>query len=457
MRYLTISLLHPKILRGGSQQVAYELFKGASADGEMSAHLLAGIDPGLSNANLPPGAVFTGIDGCRNENLLLSYDFDVNLHLQRNWFVIEKLNEFFSHHHFDWIHFHHSLFVGLEMIEIIKRFQPEAKIFYTLHEYLPICLADGQLKKTYNKSLCWDPSPQACFKCFPAHSVDFFFLRKHLFLSRFALVDHFITPSHFTRERFIDWGLPAERITVIPNGQANLSAREERDAPPQEPPSKAKTADASGKVIKNPKFAFFGQMIDNKGAHLLIQAADILHSRLEKEKRDIAFEVHFYGGNKEFASQEYRDKLEELLNNCSGPMKRVLHFHGEYTHDQLPDIMRSVDCVVVPSTWFEVFGLVVSEAWMFGKPVIASDIGGLKERIQPGRNGLKFTPNDTNDLAEALMTYIEEYASKGKRFPGIEPPTGRREFWMQHKKLFESFDKKIVPLKKTRALQAAQS
>ena len=217
--YLSISLLHPQVVRGGSQQIAYELFRGAKDDPEISAHLLSGMDPSLANVNSPPGAVFTGLDEEEGQNLLLSHGFDVRNHLQTSWFVIEKLREYFSTHKFDWVHFHHSLFVGLEVLDLVAELNPRARVFYTLHEYLPICLADGQLKKTYNNLLCYDPCPQSCVKCFPDLSVDYFFLREQLFRTKLSRVDQFITPSEFAKGRFISWGVPADRITVIPNGQ----------------------------------------------------------------------------------------------------------------------------------------------------------------------------------------------------------------------------------------------
>ena len=43
--------------------------------------------------------------------------------------------------------------------------------------------------------------------------------------------------------------------------------------------------------------------------------------------------------------------------------------------------MARVDWCIVPSIWWEIFGLVISEAWMFGKPVICSNVGGPAERI----------------------------------------------------------------------------
>ena len=53
--------------------------------------------------------------------------------------------------------------------------------------------------------------------------------------------------------------------------------------------------------------------------------------------------------------------------------------------------MARVDWCIVPSTWWEIFGLVISEAWMFGKPVICSNVGGPAERVvdERGRAALR--------------------------------------------------------------------
>jgi glycosyltransferase involved in cell wall biosynthesis len=64
--------------------------------------------------------------------------------------------------------------------------------------------------------------------------------------------------------------------------------------------------------------------------------------------------------------------------------------------------MARVDWVVVPSLWWEIFCLVLSEAWACGRPVIASDVGGLAERVTDGGDGLLFPLGDARALAEAM-------------------------------------------------------
>ena len=62
----------------------------------------------------------------------------------------------------------------------------------------------------------------------------------------------------------------------------------------------------------------------------------------------------------------------------------------------------------VPSVWWETFALVISEAWMFGKPVIASDVGAMSERISDDLDGLLFNMGDAADLARVMQRACQE-------------------------------------------------
>ena len=63
----------------------------------------------------------------------------------------------------------------------------------------------------------------------------------------------------------------------------------------------------------------------------------------------------------------------------------------------------------MPSTWWEVFGLVVSEAWMFGRPVVSA-IGGLGERVTHGVDGFKVPARDTTALADRMAALVGDEA-----------------------------------------------
>lgn len=64
--------------------------------------------------------------------------------------------------------------------------------------------------------------------------------------------------------------------------------------------------------------------------------------------------------------------------------------------------------VVVPSTWDEPMGQVAAEAMLVGRPVIASDIGGLRELVEPGVTGLRVPPADPGALAMAIDSLLDD-------------------------------------------------
>ena len=70
--------------------------------------------------------------------------------------------------------------------------------------------------------------------------------------------------------------------------------------------------------------------------------------------------------------------------------------------DNVQDFMAAFDLCVVPSVE-EPLGLVALEALAAGTPVVASEVGGLPEIIEPGRHGLLVPPRDPQALAEAVI------------------------------------------------------
>lgn len=69
----------------------------------------------------------------------------------------------------------------------------------------------------------------------------------------------------------------------------------------------------------------------------------------------------------------------------------------------VPEVMRALDILVLPSTWPEPLGLVVLEAMASERPVIAAAHGGPLETVLAGETGFFFKPRDASSLAEAMM------------------------------------------------------
>lgn len=383
MKYLTVSLYHPRVMKGGAQYVAKDLHDAARADPEVTPVMLAAIDANRFPQYAKVGSAITALPDSADEFLLPGSRFDDFFHRIYDARRNKAVRRFLEDHRPDVIHVHHSLWVGLEFLELARQVLPEAKILYTLHEYLPICYAQGQLYRYHERGICQDTSPDQCTRCFPERTADDFILRRRGFRQAFALVDHFIAPSEYLKRRFVDWGLPAEKITVIPNGHARR--RPEGWKPVHSPALNI--------------FGFFGQYVDAKGIDVALRAAAEAAAQTEEE-----IEIRIFGGNKEYASADYMSKIDEVLENAPENLK--VTEVGPYSRENVFDLMTTVDWVVTPSIWPETFGLVVSEAWDARRPVLASRAGGLDGRIEDGVNGFSFLPGSSSQLAGIMLNCL---------------------------------------------------
>ncbi len=107
--------------------------------------------------------------------------------------------------------------LGVEIVGLIRRCAPRARIVMTLHDYYAMCPNDGQMVTT-SGALCHAARPDACRRCFPDRSLTDFRLRELHIGRAMERIDHFIAPSRFLRDRFLASGLGFERISVVPNG-----------------------------------------------------------------------------------------------------------------------------------------------------------------------------------------------------------------------------------------------
>jgi glycosyltransferase involved in cell wall biosynthesis len=406
-KILLISLFHPELVRGGSQQVCYELFCGLREHQEFEATLLASVD-GNVPALFKTGACITGFDRRPNEFLFLSRDYDYTWHKIPNPRLIESYMEFLQLIQPDVVHFHHFLTLGIDLLTITRKILPKVRIVFTFHEFMAICAANGQMVRRTDKSLCGEASGVRCHQCYPDQSPEFFVLREMWMKKHLEAVDIFTTPSRFMIDHYVRWGIAADRIRHIPNGQA----------------------DYSGGLIPNEersnrnRFGFFGQMVDNKGVHVILQAVEHLRASGFDD-----FVVELNGDNLHYASEARRKEIEGFLERemQRPPHKQNVVMNGSYHVDQLSARMSRVDWCIVPSVWWEIFGLVISEAWMFKRPVIASNVGGMKERITDGIDGLHFTMGDARSLAELMRRAATEHGLWDKLVAGIQRPTSREK------------------------------
>jgi len=278
--------------------------------------------------------------------------------------------------------------------ELRRTLGEEVPILYTLHEFLPICHRNGQLVRTTTEKPCREESPRRCHECFPEVSPQAFFMRKRFIQSQMSVVDRFIAPSSFLRDRFVDWGLPPEKVVTEEYGRLPVTAAATRDR------------------RKRNRLVFIGQLSYFKGVNVLLKAM----KRLQEDGVDVHCSV--YGANLELQPDEFRTEFAELLEAT----KATVSFEGEFNHDDLPTIMADADWVVVPSVWWENSPLVIQEAAQHRRPVIASDIGGMAEKVHNGVSGLHFKAADPANLAEVISGAISNRKLWDELQRRIEPP-----------------------------------
>jgi glycosyltransferase involved in cell wall biosynthesis len=353
---------HPSVRPGGAEGYALELHRAMKQSGDFDAVFLAKGGPPLSTAGQPHlGTYVAPVGGVPDEYFMYTdgYEFDWLLgSMKYNKDLYTKhFREFLLAVRPDVVHFQHTMFLGYDMLRIVRDTLPQAPILYTLHEFMSICHRQGQMVRTVDEQPCLEESPRRCHECFPDVSRQAFFLRKLFVRSQFALVDQFIAPSRFLMERYLDWGIPPERIRFEEYGRRPMAGGG-GDAPRE----------------RRDRIGFFGQL-----------------ARLR---------VH--GANLDLQPGGFQNTIRELLDET----RDAVTFVGRYEPSDIGRLMEAVDWVVIPSVWWENSPLVIQEAFAHGRPVIASDIGGMAEKVTDGVDGIHFRAGDPDDLAETIRAAV---------------------------------------------------
>jgi glycosyltransferase involved in cell wall biosynthesis len=123
---------------------------------------------------------------------------------------------------------------------------------------------------------------------------------------------------------------------------------------------------------------YVGRLVEAKGIETLLKAAEKLPN------------IQFYI----VGSGPEKEKLHEIGHRLSN-----VKFLGFRSGEELKRLYEGALAVIVPSIWYEVFGLVTIEAMAMGKPVIASRTGALTEIVEHGNTGLLYTPGSSPELA----------------------------------------------------------
>jgi glycosyltransferase involved in cell wall biosynthesis len=184
--------------------------------------------------------------------------------------------------------------------------------------------------------------------------------------------------SDFMRARFIEAGVPAERVFTLRYSWDLLNQN-------------AAVFEDNGSVL------YLGRLSNEKGIPVLLEA-----------------------WQKFRATQPSNSQLSHLVIAGEGPLQHIvekaaaadptIRFEGYVAGDRKAELLRSCRVVVVPSVWWEALGLVVYEAYDFSKPVLAARSGGLTETVTDQQTGLLHEPGNADELARHLRLMDDEPA-----------------------------------------------
>jgi len=315
---------------------------------------------------------------------------------------------------FDLVHFQHLIHSSAGLVSVAKEFALPTII--TCHDYWGLC-ARVQLIRP-DGEICEGNQGAGCFLCVKEKALDKIpaaralgkvaggafdgligglkafvgedqrqrlegyedtIARHDFVLSAYAAADLCISPSRFLREKYLESGcFDPHSFLFSDNGMRTDHVE-----------ALAKTQSPEGRV----RFGFVGSLVWYKGGEAMIRAMQLLEGE--------ACELNVYG-TFDPDGDEHHAELQALAEYAQ------VNFKGRFDNSRLSEVYADIDVLVVPSVWYENSPITIHEAYLTETPVLASDIGGMKEFVRDGVDGLLFRVGDSDDLAAKIKRFVDE-------------------------------------------------
>lgn len=243
-------------------------------------------------------------------------------------------------------------------------------VVQTLHNYRLFCPSSTHFYR--EEQICEDclgkpfALPGIKYACYRGSRPQTFVLASSFALHRWIKtwqkrVDAYIALTDFARQKYIQGGLPIDRIYIKPN--VVYSAPE-------------------GQRDQKGEYALFvGRLSKEKGVLNLLDAWRSIPN----------IPLKIIGDGPLFSAVQRRITEYPLEN---------IEILGWQERDAVLKKMKQALFLIFPSEWYEGFPMTIAEAFACGVPVLASNLGAMAEILENGRTGLHFTPGDERDLAE---------------------------------------------------------
>jgi glycosyltransferase involved in cell wall biosynthesis len=232
---------------------------------------------------------------------------------------------------------------------------------------------DGETCEKCLGRLPWRGVVNACYRNSIFYSAGIALMEgvHRLMKTWVSKIDAYIALTEFSRQKFVECGLPQEKIFVKPNFLTD---------PPEA------LYDNRGYGV------FIGRLSVEKGLKILLDAVKALNST------NNSFHLKIIGTGPLEAELERVVKSENIPN---------LEIAGRQSFNVCMDSLQKSAFLILPSVCYEGFPMTVSESYACGKPVIASGLGAMAELIDDTKTGLLFESGNSSDLAEKMKWMID--------------------------------------------------
>jgi glycosyltransferase involved in cell wall biosynthesis len=321
----------------------------------------------------------------------------------------------------DIAHFHHFAFFGARAFEVAREEGVAATA--TLHDYHLLCdratllCEDGSICERGSRT--WTGAADACTDCLQRHPrhpartgrvavergveaalAEVALERRALAAGVLAAAPKLIAPSQFLAERFVEAGLLRREQIAVESCGFPGPRRDARRSDPRAPL----------------RVGYVGGIYASKGVHVLVDALRLLRGQ------PVDLVVH---GVLEWFP-DYVARLRAAADGCA------VRFAGRFDPLELDRVLEPLDVLVVPSLWYENMPLTIWEAWRLSIPVVASNLGGMREALANG-GGVLVPAGDARALADTLLELatdrarLHELACAHPRVPDLAESAGRVE------------------------------
>lgn len=264
----------------------------------------------------------------------------------------------------------------------------------TMHDYKLVCasyamLAHGKVCEKCAGDAHINCFREGCVKNSKAKSLlnTFEMYLHHKILHIYDLIDVFISPSQFLKDKLLAMGFKG-RIEVLSNfvNPDDFSPRYE---------------------AVEQSIYYVGRLSKEKGLSTLIDAMKLLP--------EVQLKIIGDGPLR-----------HELKDKCHNDGIKNTAFLGYQSGEDLKKEINSSLLLVIPSEWYENNPRSVIEAFALGKPVVGARIGGIPELVRNQETGLTFEPGNARDLADKIRILVSqpdlivEIGKKARRFVELE-------------------------------------